>query len=398
MARSNARLLRFGFFAALLLLCGYILSKGSSATYTIPQTPSSNSHVGVNKDAGSSLSTGDKAAVSTHKGNTASAGKVKATFVTLARNRDIWELLESIRQIEDKFNHQFHYDWVFLNDDDFNEEFKRETTRMVSGTTHYGKIDHSQWSFPEWIDVDKAAETRRKMKEDKVIYGDSISYRHMCRFESGFFFRHPLMAQFDYYWRVEPGIKIHCDINYDLFKFMDDNNYEYSFTISLPEYGATIPTLWDTTRSFMKEHPEHVAPNNLMEFISDDGGSTYNGCHFWSNFEVGKLSFWNSPAYIDYFTYLDKAGGFFYERWGDAPVHSIAASLFLDKEKVHFFDDIGYYHVPFNNCPVDKEVREANKCSCNPNDDVTFKGYFCTNKFYKLKNLAKPEGWEKYGD
>lgn len=397
MARSNARLLRFGFFAALLLLCGYILSKGSSATYTIPQTPSSNSQVAVNKNADSSHS-GSNAAVSNYEGKKTSAGKVNATFVTLARNNDIWELLESIRQVEDKFNHQFHYDWVFLNDDDFDEEFKRETTRMVSGTTHYGKIDHSQWSFPEWIDVDKAAETRRKMKEAKIIYGDSISYRHMCRFESGFFFRHPIMEQFDYYWRVEPGIKIHCDINYDLFKFMQDNDYEYSFTISLPEYGATIPTLWDTTKAFLKEHPEHVAANNFMDFVSDDGGSTYNGCHFWSNFEIGKLSLWRSKAYIDYFTYLDKAGGFFYERWGDAPVHSIAASLFLDKEKIHFFDDIGYYHVPFNNCPVDKKVRLANKCSCNPKDDVTFKGYFCTNKYYKLKSLAKPEGWEKYAD
>lgn len=393
MARSNARLLRFGFFAALLILCGYILSKGSSATYTIPQTAPV---AGSNKNA--DVPAAKEAALSNHTPKTASAGKVKATFVTLARNRDIWELLESIRQIEDKFNSKFHYDWVFLNDEEFNEEFKRETTRMISGTTHYGKIDQDQWSFPEWIDVDKAAETRRRMKEEKIIYGDSISYRHMCRFESGFFFRHPLMQQFDYYWRVEPGIKIHCDINYDLFKFMDDNQYEYSFTISLPEYGATIPTLWDTTRAFMKEHPEYVDPNNFMSFISDDGGSTYNGCHFWSNFEIGKLSLWNSQAYLDYFTYLDKAGGFFYERWGDAPVHSIAVSLFLDKEKIHFFDDIGYYHVPFNNCPVDKEVRIANKCSCNPNEDVTFKGYFCTNKYYKLKNLSKPEGWEKYGD
>lgn len=399
MARSNARLVRFGFFAALLLLCGYILSKGSSATYTIPQVPAS--AVNSSKEltgSGSGSAAGKAAAGDELKAKTTSPGKVKATFVTLARNRDVWEILESIRQVEDKFNHKFNYDWVFLNDEDFNEEFKRETSRMVSGTTHYGKIDHDQWSFPEWIDVDKAAETRKKMKEANVIYGDSISYRHMCRFESGFFFRHPLMAQFDYYWRVEPGIKIHCDINYDLFKFMADNEYEYSFTISLPEYGATIPTLWDTTKAFLREHPEYLAKNNFMDFISDDGGATYNGCHYWSNFEIGKLSFWNSPAYLDYFNYLDKAGGFFYERWGDAPVHSIAAALFLPKEKVHFFDDIGYYHVPFNNCPVDEKVRIANKCSCNPNEDVTFKGYFCTNKYYKLKNVPKPDGWEKYGD
>lgn len=26
---------------------------------------------------------------------------------------------------------------------------------------------------------------------------------------------------------------------------------------------------------------------------------------------------------------------FFYERWGDAPVHSIAATLFLDRSRIH---------------------------------------------------------------
>jgi len=46
-----------------------------------------------------------------------------------------------------------------------------------------------------------------------------------------------------------------------------------------------------------------------------------------------------------YFDYLDHKGGFFYERWGDAPVHSIAASLFLPKRDIHFFNDLGYYHV-----------------------------------------------------
>ena len=32
------------------------------------------------------------------------------------------------------------------------------------------------------------------------------------------------------------------------------------------------------------------------------------------------MRFLRSQAYIDYFNYLDQAGGFYYERWGDAPV------------------------------------------------------------------------------
>lgn len=36
------------------------------------------------------------------------------------------------------------------------------------------------------------------------------------------------------------------------------------------------------------------------------------------SFEIGSLQFLRSQAYIDYFNHLDKAGGFSYERWGDA--------------------------------------------------------------------------------
>ena len=56
-------------------------------------------------------------------------------------------------------------------------------------------------------------------------------------------------------------------------------------------------------------------------------------------FGEGKLT----PSTLEF---LDQAGGFFYERWGDAPVHSIAANLFLDKDEVHYFDDVGYWHNP----------------------------------------------------
>lgn len=234
---------------------------------------------------------------------------------------------------------------------------------MTQNKCHYGKIAPEEWHQPDWIDEDKASAAREEMIRKKVIYGHSVPYRNMCRYNSGvsrvkgctdqFFFRHPLLEQYDYYWRVEPSIKLFCDITYDPFLVMQDQQKVYGFTLSLFEYVETIPTLWDAVKEFIELHPEHIAEGNAMKFLSGDGGETYNLCHFWSNFEIGDLNFWRSPAYIDFFNHLDKLGGFYYERWGDAPVHSIAAALFAPKEKIHWFDDIGYRHEPFqvgSNC------------------------------------------------
>jgi alpha 1,2-mannosyltransferase len=102
----------------------------------------------------------------------------------------------------------------------------------------------------------------------------------------------------------------------------------------------------------------------------------------WSNFEIADMDFWRSEAYTTFFDYLDSRGGFYYEvrthrfqsypthsfikRWGDAPVHSIAAALFAGKDRIHFFREIGYEHNPYTHCPAEKDLWTRGRCTCDP--------------------------------
>lgn len=99
--------------------------------------------------------------------------RANATFVTLARNSDVWEIAKSIRHIEDRFNRKFNYDWVFLNDKPFDAQFKKVTSALVSGKTKYGLIPNKHWSFPDHIDQEKA----KKVREDMVCLMTTISER-----------------------------------------------------------------------------------------------------------------------------------------------------------------------------------------------------------------------------
>ena len=96
------------------------------------------------------------------------------------------------------------------------------------------------------------------------------------------------------------------------------------------------------------------------------------------------MDFWRSPAYQDFFNYLDTQGGFYYERWGDAPVHSIAANLFLKKEQIVFFDQIGYEHNPYTHCPRDKVAWKLGKCSCDQARSFDYDEYSCLKKWDRL--------------
>lgn len=306
--------------------------------------------------------------------------RAKACIVILCRNGDIEGLNKTMPMFERTFNSRYNYPYVFLNDVPFNEDFKMAVRSLSKSKMSFGTIPHEHWSYPAWINSTRADAARADMERRNIIYGGSLPYRHMCRFNSGFFYRHPLLQEYEYYWRVEPYVEFYCDMFYDPFLYMKQNNKDYGFTIMVPEYIETVPTLWKTVQAFVKEHPQLVHPNNVLGMFTKEDGD-YNLCHFWSNFEIGSLKFLRSPAYSKFFEYLDQAGGFFYERWGDAPVHSIGAALFLPKEKLHWFEDIGYLHNPFYNCPVNPALQL--NCRCDPKKS-NHNNNGCHNQYLKL--------------
>ncbi|GAA6048946.1 hypothetical protein JCM3770_007132 [Rhodotorula araucariae] len=307
--------------------------------------------------------------------------RANAAFVALVRNNEREDMRNSMRHLEARFNRRYGYPWVFLNDEPFDEDFKKGVRSMTRSEVFFAQIPKAHWSYPNWVNQTHAAEERQKMVDENVIYGGSESYRHMCRFNSGFFFQQPILDSFDWYWRVEPGVEYWCDIDYDPFVFMEANNKVYGFVIALYEYRRTVETLWDATREFARLHPEHIADNNAIRFLVDDNkkglqDGDWNNCHFWSNFEIGSLKFWRSKAYMDYFEFLDEKGGFFYERWGDAPVHSLAAALFVPQEQIHNFWDISYRHNPYSTCPQNRKLFHDNgKCECYPENSFDEDGY-----------------------
>ena len=160
---------------------------------------------------------------------------------------------------------------------------------------------------------------------------------------------------------------------------MELNNKTYGFVINIYDSPASIRSLWPKTLEYLNLFPESVHPNSAIDWLTNKSrrpahnraANGYSTCHFWSNFEIGNLNFWRGERYQSYFNYLDRQGGFFYERWGDAPVHSVALGLFEDKNKIHWFHDIGisfpkiltiilitgYNHIPYFNCPASKKCR-----------------------------------------
>lgn len=287
--------------------------------------------------------------------------RANATILALVRNEELIKIGQSIKKFQRLFNSKFNYPYTFINDQPFTERFKQRITKYTENApVEFVVIKPEQWNKPSFIDEAKEAKEMQLMHDHNIAYAKKASYHNMCRFYLGQFYNLPELQKYKYYWRIEPQVKFFTDVQYDVLKYMEDTQKIYGFTVSLYDIEESVKTLWPETLKFLNQgdNYKYVNPNGSFQWLVENlqnpkknkmaGG--YSTCHFWSNFEIGDMDFFRSEAYSTWFKYLDSTGGFYYERWGDAPVHSIGVSLFADKSKIHWFRDLGYNHDPYFNC------------------------------------------------
>ncbi|GAA5847286.1 hypothetical protein JCM9279_000222 [Rhodotorula babjevae] len=288
------------------------------------------------------------------------APRANATIVILVNpfSNMYQALLPTLENIELKFNRRLGYPIQLLTDGKLpSEAIMNRTSYITEGKATWSVVTPEQgWGPPEWLPQADIDEGLRKIPFP-------LGYRNMCRFFSMFHHKHPALAGYDWIFRLDEGITFHCELHEDPFQTLIANNKTYGFTNVDQEAQFVIPTLWKTATAFMRTAPRHYFPAGRDEsFVSDDGGKTYNHRVYYNNFEIVHRSFLESEAYKAFVNYLDRAGGFYKERWGDAPIRTIAASYFLDAAQIHSFSNVtGYRHdLPPFECP------DLPWCTCNP--------------------------------
>ncbi|KAK0617284.1 nucleotide-diphospho-sugar transferase [Immersiella caudata] len=359
------------------------------------------------------------------------AKRENAALVMLARNKELAKALKTVQSIERHFNRWFKYPIVFMNDEPWSEEFITTMNASTSGEARFEVIPREEWTFPEWMDVEATKESIAAQGRAGILYAGMETYHHMCRFYSGTFYNLKALQQYKWYWRIEPDVDFYCAITYDPFVEMAKHEKVYGFTISLPEEPRTCPTLFREMSDWKEEHDIRTtelwkamvapswAPWPLRGWLSwfsqrDRHGDGWSMCHYWSNFEIANLEFFRGRAYQDMYKHLESTGKFYTERWGDAAVHSIALAMLLESEKVHHFEDFGYRHDWYYQCPANapggqlpgsEALRENQsleperaggigcRCECDGSRTRNYGGY-CLNKLKQPNTSKRLSAWQ----
>ncbi|KAF8588714.1 glycosyltransferase family 15 protein [Ramaria rubella] len=287
--------------------------------------------------------------------------KPNAAIIMLISPSRMTEAMMALLNIEDRFNRRLKYPYVLLTEYNITHETRRKVDWITEGRATFADLPKDMWGVPEFLD-------RKKIDQSIESIGFTSEYRSMCRFYSGFFWRHPAVAQYDWIWRLDTDIEFHCDVPYDPFLRMRTAKALYGFVQLTGDVLYVQPSLAANVSAFLAAHPHLIRrdANNAFSwrdvekaFRGEAGNEDWTVNVFYNNWEISHRSLWSSELYTSFFEYLDNAGGFFYERWGDAVVHTHGVSMSLRPDQVLHFEDMGYEHQhwPYD-CP------SLDHCAC----------------------------------
>ncbi|KAF7359001.1 Glycosyltransferase family 15 protein [Mycena sanguinolenta] len=145
---------RYVLFVLALLLSLHVLLSFTHAPYG-----NATSLSGLFSPSSSSAHKYTDTAVPAYGGSTSWAGwetvgaggnstRANATFVMLARNTDVNGAVQSIRSIEDRFNREHNYPYVFLNEEPFTDEFKKCVLRRLRLIDRSVLLSAVAWALP----------------------------------------------------------------------------------------------------------------------------------------------------------------------------------------------------------------------------------------------------------
>lgn len=253
------------------------------------------------------------------------------------------------------FNEKFKYPVIILHEGDYTPEFQEEIIKGVRGESSsfikFKELDKEDFKIPEHIDKVKLA---KSIELQPVPYWRNESYRNMCNFWLKHFTKY--VAEYDYVMRLDDDSIIEEKINSDLFQIMKEKDLNYISNIIHIDCGICnyeMKEFFDhyymDKQDLIKDMFVYSKIDNNSKEIFDNFKKLYKIMNdkeyeknevdikspimYYNNFFITKTAFWNTENTKKVIDEINKTGNIYYYRWGDAPLHTIIATI-ADKEKV----------------------------------------------------------------
>jgi len=276
--------------------------------------------------------------------------KSNAAIFILTRNvldRKIY-LKTTLYFLFKNFNKKYNYPIIILHEGDYDENSQHEIIKSIRENhrhcIQFKCIDKDDFEIPSHIDKNKVQQI---VDLQPVPYWRDIKYRSMCYFWLKHF--HKYTGEYDYVMRLDDDSFIEEPITHDLFNVMRDNQFVYMSNIvhidcGICNYGmkdlfkpyATEEKLDKMFVNYKIKKDMNILQNfkkvfkivNDKELDDSEDVNNYMPLMFYNNFFITETKFWKRNDVRNIIDVIDKHGGIFYYRYGDAPLQTIIVGLF----------------------------------------------------------------------
>ncbi|KAF9430552.1 Anaphase-promoting complex subunit 2 [Podila epigama] len=251
--------------------------------------------------------------------------KANGAFVMFTSEDQIQSSRQTIREMEDRFNRGRNYPWIILSVLPLTERSKSLTAQLTKGNMTFATVPRQHHRLPKGIDVGTyMAQDRELIFKGVNNKRTAVAVRNDWRYLSGFLAQHPLLDPFEFFWRVDPGLEIYCDIQDDPMLEMKKNQQTFGFSLSTTENGLGVPSAWKFVKEFKKTHSHILPTENSDFFLTRESGDEYTTCTFGVQNSIARVDFFRSPQYLEFIDAVDEQGLFYYEKFTDAIVITLA--------------------------------------------------------------------------
>jgi alpha 1,2-mannosyltransferase len=112
--------------------------------------------------------------------------KVKGAIYMLIQENDLNSARATIRSIEDRFHSNLNtsYPYIILSSQLMKPDFKMYLRKAAKNPekVFFGQIDLEAWSYPYWVDSNRAENAYQRMKLYSIKGGSSPYYHHAQRY------------------------------------------------------------------------------------------------------------------------------------------------------------------------------------------------------------------------
>lgn len=280
--------------------------------------------------------------------------KTKNVIVYLAMNspkdetygRDSRSMLErSLDSLYEYYNNEFKHDIIIFYDNKF-PFLEKDQIDITKGRNEikFKLLNGDLWTPPNCEEL-----INNPNIKNWVDPKFSIGYRNMMRWYGILIYKYLSELGYEYYMRMDDDSILHSKINYDLFKFLYDNNYDYGFRTYVNDHISVSNGLIEFCKKYIDKN--NITPTFIDRFIKNKNmwnTSNYNVVGYYNNFLISKLSFWMREDVTKFLTEFDNSGFQYTKRWNDLISQAVTIQIFMERNKIYQFNDFTYEHTTFD--------------------------------------------------